>query len=62
MENANNENKESKKEIQVITGNGKDLTISTVYEHIKNNTNIQDEKEEKKEIIIPKGSSDKNED
>ena len=61
MENENNENKESKKEIQVITGNGKDLTISTVYEHIKNNTDIQDE-EEKKEIVIPKSSSDKKED
>ena len=64
MENENDEqnlNKDSKKEIQIITGDGKDLTISTVYEHIKS-SNIKDEEEEKKEIVIPKGSSDNKDD
>lgn len=55
-----NENKESKKEIKVINGNGKDLlNFSEVYEHIKTSTNSNEEKDKKKEIVIPKGSSDK---
>ncbi len=55
-----NENKESKKEIEIVNGNGKDLlNFSEVYEHIKTSTNSNKEKDEKKEIVIPKGSSDK---
>lgn len=55
-----NENKESKKEIKVINGNGKDLlNFSEVYEHIKTSTNSNEEKDKKKDIVIPKGSSDK---
>ena len=55
-----NENKESKKEIKVINGNGNDLlNFSEVYEHIKTSTNSNEEKDKKKEIVIPKGSSDK---
>ena len=56
-----NKDQESKKEIKVVNGNGKDLNISTVYEHIKNkdsqdrdNTNNK-----KRDIIIPKGTSKK---
>lgn len=46
-----------KKEIKVVNGDGKDLTISPVYEHIKSdNTPTNDNK--KKNIVIPKGSSD----
>lgn len=51
----------NQKEIKVVNGNGKDLNISTVYEHIKNkdsqdrdNTNNK-----KRDIIIPKGTSKK---
>lgn len=42
----------SKKEIEIISGNGKDLNISPVYDHIDiEKPNI---KKEKKKIIIPK--------
>ncbi|MBO4815713.1 MAG: hypothetical protein J5507_02005 [Clostridia bacterium] len=55
-----NEKKDSKKEIEIVNGNGKDLlNFSEVYEHIKTSTNSNEEKYEKKEIVIPKGSSDK---
>ena len=54
-----NENKESRKEIEIINGDGDLLNFSEVYEHIKS-SNDSDEKKEKKEIVIPKGSSDKN--
>ena len=39
---------------------GKDLEISTVFEHTKTNTSPNESEDtEKKEIVIPKGSSDK---
>jgi len=43
---------EEKKKIEVITGNGKDLDISPVYQHLE----VEKPKEEKKKenIIIPK--------
>ncbi len=55
------ENKESKKEIKVVNGNGKDLNISTVYEHIKNkDSQDRDNANNKKgDIVIPKGTSKK---
>ena len=42
---------EDKKEIEIISGDGKDLNISPVYDHI----DIEKPKEdkEKKKIIIP---------
>lgn len=42
---------EDKKEIEIVSGNGKDLNISPVYDHI----DIEKPKEdkEKKKIIIP---------
>ena len=46
-----------KKEIKVVTGNGKNLDISPVYEHIKTDTNRT--APNKKDIVIPKGASDK---
>lgn len=55
------ENQKSKKEIKVENGNGKELNISTVYEHIKNKeSQDQDNASNKKrDIVIPKGSSKK---
>ena len=53
--------KENKK-IEIVEGTGKDLDISTVYDHIKTNKddiNENDNSENKKNIIIPKSSSDK---
>jgi hypothetical protein len=49
---------ENKKEIKVVSGDGKDLDISPVYEHIKSDKVPNDNK--KKDIVIPKSSSDKN--
>lgn len=54
-----NENKESKKEIEIVNGNGKDLDFSEVYEYIKTLTNSTEEKKDNKEIVIPKSKSDK---
>ena len=50
----------NQKNIEIVSGDGKDLEISTVFEHTKTNTSPNDgEDTEKKEIVIPKGSSDK---
>ena len=49
-----NEKKE-KKEIKVINGDGSDLNISPVYEHITSDTPSYNRKKEN--IVIPKGSS-----
>lgn len=46
-----------KKKIEVINGDGKDLEISPVYDHIKQDV-VQNDKK-KKDIIIPKGKKDK---
>lgn len=45
-----------KKEIKVVNGDGKDLNISPVYEHIKSNNPQRDNK--KKDIVIPKGKNE----
>ena len=45
---------EEKKEIKLVTGNGKDLDISPVYDHIK--LNKPTSREKKKDIVIPKSS------
>ncbi len=53
--------KENKK-IEIVEGTGKDLDISTVYDHIKSNKddiNENDNNGTKKNIVIPKSSSDK---
>ena len=53
------ENKESKKEIEIVNGNGKDLDFSEVSEYIKTLTNSTEGTKTNKEIVIPKGKSDK---
>lgn len=53
------EDKSKKKEIEVINGDGSDLNISVVYEHIKTDNPIVDENK-KKNIVIPEGSSENN--
>jgi hypothetical protein len=40
------------KKIEIVSGNGKNLNISPVYDHI--DIERPKEKKEKKEIIIPK--------
>ena len=52
-------NNEEKKDIEVITGDGKDLDISPVYDHIKSDV-VPDNGGKKKDIVIPKGESEKN--
>ena len=52
------ENKEDKKEIKVVTGDGNGLYISPVYDHIKSDL-VPDNDGSKKNIVVPKGSSEK---
>ncbi len=47
------EKKEEKKNIEIVSGDGKDLDISPVYNHIPISKPKIDKKEEK-EIVIPK--------
>ena len=54
----NEENKKQKKEIQVVNGDGTDLNISPVYDHIKS-SNTPSNNKKKENIVIPKSSSDK---
>ena len=54
----NEEAKNQKREIQVVNGDGTDLEISPVYDHIKSSNTPSNDKK-KKDIVIPKGSSDK---
>ena len=49
---------EDKKEITIVNGDGKDLTISPVYDHIKTDKEPNDNKK-KKDIVIPKGKDNK---
>ena len=55
---AMSENEEEKREIKVVTGDGNDLNISPVYDHIKSDI-VPDNDGKKKDIVIPKSSSDK---
>ena len=59
MNNIEEEEKQEKKEIEVVTGDGKDLDISPVYDHIKSDS-VPENDGKKKDIIIPKGTADKN--
>ncbi len=50
---------ENQKQIKVINGDGNDLNISPVYDHIKSDDNVIDNNNKKKEIVIPKKSPQK---
>ena len=52
------EEKNKKKDIEVVTGDGTDLDISTVYDYVK--IDKQDDDNKKKNIVIPEGSSSDN--
>ncbi len=49
--------KEEQKKIEVVSGDGSDLDISPVYDHVNVNRNQQ----KPKHIIIPKSTSEKKE-
>ena len=50
LEQKESENKEEPKKIEVVTGNGEDLTISPVYEHLEVE---KPRPKENRQIIIP---------
>ena len=50
------EENDNKREIKVVTGDGTDLDISPVYDHIK--IDSSNNREKKKDIIIPKSKKD----
>ena len=52
MSNKESENKFEKKEIEIVSGDGKNLDISPVYDHVIIDKPISSKK--KKNIIIPK--------
>ena len=51
--------KEEKKEIEVINGDGSNLEISPVYDHI-NAVKPKGKDKKPKDIVIPKGTNKKN--
>ena len=57
----NEEDKEEQKQIEVVTGDGSDLDISPVYEHLNAAKPKSIEKKEK-DIVIPKENKSKGED
>lgn len=48
---------EEPKKIEIVSGTGKDLNISPVYDHV----NVNKSQEKPKNIIIPKSHSEKKE-
>lgn len=54
----NNNIKEEKKEIEIVSGDGSNLDISPVYDHLKLDTV---NKKINKEIVIPKAKKKKKE-
>lgn len=48
--------KKPEKKIEIVSGDGKDLKISPVYEHLEIE---KPKKKEKQEVIIPKVKKDK---
>lgn len=48
---------EEQKKIEIVSGTGKDLNISPVYDHV----NVNKSQEKPKNIIIPKSHSEKKE-
>ena len=57
-ENKDEKENRTQKNIEIITGNGKELDISPVYDHIIIDKPITSEK--KKNVIIPKEKKDTN--
>ena len=55
---SDNKDKKEPEEIEIINGDGKDLDISPVYDHIKDTT-PQPSSKKQKNIIIPKESHKK---
>lgn len=51
------EEKKKKKEIEIVTGDGKDLNISPVYDHIKIDKPANNTDKDKK-IIVPKSKKE----
>ena len=47
------EEEEKKKDIEIISGDGKDLDISPVYDHIKIDKS-NDQPAKKQKVVIPK--------
>lgn len=50
------EEEEEKKDIEIVTGNGKDLHISPVYDHVKIDKPEMSNNKNKK-IVVPKSSN-----
>lgn len=49
---------EEEKKIEIVSGDGKDLEISPVFEHLSiAKPKIKDDKDKKKGIVIPKGKT-----
>ena len=48
---------EEPKKIEIVSGTGKDLNISPVYDHV----NVNKSQEKPKNIVIPKSHSEKKE-
>ena len=46
--------KDEKKEIEIVTGDGSELDVSPVYDHLNAVKPKTKKEEEKKKIIIPK--------
>lgn len=53
------EEKEEKKDIEVISGDGSNLDITPVYDHISGE-NRNTNKEKPKNIVVPKSQEDTN--
>lgn len=51
-------NEEEKKDLEVFSGDGTELEISEVFEHIKGTEPKFDKAKEKGKIIIPKAKND----
>lgn len=57
-ENKDEKENQKQQDIKIITGDGKDLDISPVYDHVIIDKPITSEK--KKNVIIPKEKKDNN--
>ena len=51
----------NKKEIEVVNGDGSELNISPVYEHLITDTDNNSNHDSNKKIVIPKGSKENDE-